>query len=199
MAPRQGKLMTELPGRPYTILLYTMGGQGGAGVEPMAAKGGRILCDWVVRAARAAGYPVQSTLTPGTGQRTGVNTLYVEIYPVAAQTLGGRKPVFRLAPRPGDIDLLVAYELVEAGRALTQGLVSSARTTLVASTHRFYTLTEKAATTDGRYDAATIRSAAETAAQHSLMFDMAAVSQASGGSVNARRCRCTCGARDIPD
>ena len=174
-----------LPERPYTILLYTMGGQGGAGVESMASKGGRVLCNWIVDAAHAAGYPVQSTLTPGTGQRTGLNNLYIEIYPVEAKELGGRKPVFRLAPRPGDLDLVVAYELVEAGRALTQGLVSMDRTTLIASTHRFYTVAEKAVTTDGRIDSAAIVSAAQSGAKQAVLFDMAETCRSQGGSVNA--------------
>ena len=91
-----GATVTELPDRPYTILLYTMGGQGGAGVEPMASKGGRILCNWIVHASRAAGYPVQSTLTPGTGQRTGLNSLYLEIYPA---TPPPRRPKAGLSPR----------------------------------------------------------------------------------------------------
>ena len=170
---------------PYTILLYTMGGEGGAGVEPMAAKGGRILCNWIVQAARAAGYSVQSTLTPGTGQRTGLNTLYVEIYPVDAASLGGRNPVFRLAPRPGDVDLVVAYELVEAGRALTQGLVTNERTTLIASTHRFFTMAEKSVTTDGRVDTAPIVAAAKASAKRAVLFDMAESCAGGNGSVNA--------------
>ena len=177
--------MTELPDRPYTILLYTMGGQGGAGVEPMASKGGRILCNWIVHAARAAGYPVQSTLTPGTGQRTGLNSLYLEICPADAATLGGRKPVFRLGPRQGDVDLVIAYELLEAGRVLSQGFVSKERTTLVGSTHRFFTTAEKVVTTDGRVDPAPITAAVTAGAKRTMLFDMAETSAAAGGSVNA--------------
>ncbi len=174
-----------LPDRPYTILLCAMGGEGGAGIEPMAAKGARILCEWIVRAAHAAGYPVQSTLTPGTGQRTGLNSLYIEIYPVTTANLEGRRPVFRLAPRPGDVDLLVAYELLEAGRAMTQGLVSSDRTTLIASTHRFYTFAEKGPATDGRVDSGAIIEAAKASAKAAVLLDMAEIGATTGGSVNA--------------
>ena len=177
--------MTTLPDRPFTILLCTMGGQGGGGTEPMAAKGGRILCDWIVHAAHAAGFPVQSTLTPGTGQRTGLNYLYIEIYPVTAATLGERKPVFRLSPRPGDIDLVVAYELLEAGRAITLGLVSHSRTTLIASTHRFYTFAEKGSATDARVDTDALIATAQTNAKDAVLFDMAEICAANGGSINA--------------
>ena len=177
--------MTDLPDRPYTIVLYSMGGQGGGGVEPMAAAGGRVLCRWIVEAAHLSGYSVQSTLTPGTGQRTGLNLLYIEIYPVEADRLNGRSPVLRLAPRPGDVDLLVAYELLEAGRAISQGLVSKKRTTLVASTHRFYTLNEKRESKDGRYDASTLLDAAEAQSKRSLLVDLDRIKSDHGGSINA--------------
>ena len=162
-----------------------MGGQGGGGTEPMASKGGRVLCDWIVHAANVAGYPVQSTLTPGTGQRTGLNNLYIEIYPVKTATLAGRKPVFRLAPRPGDLDLVVAYELLEAGRAIAQGLVSRDRTTLITSTHRFYTIAEKASATDARVDSKALIETATASAKNTVLLDMADISATVGGSVNA--------------
>ena len=53
-------------------------------------------------------------------------------------------------PTPGDVDVVVASELVEAGRAIQRGLVTPARTTLIASTHRSYTISEKSDPADGR-------------------------------------------------
>jgi indolepyruvate ferredoxin oxidoreductase beta subunit len=46
--------------------------------------------------------------------------------------------VLALMPLPGDVDLVLASELMEAGRAVQRGLVTPDRTTLVASTHRVY-------------------------------------------------------------
>jgi indolepyruvate ferredoxin oxidoreductase beta subunit len=108
---------------------------------------------------------------------------YVEIYPVPAAALGGRTPVFRLAPRPGDVDLLIAFELVEAGRVL--GYADKTRTTLIASTHRFYTVAEKVSASDGRFDAQPILDAAPLATRHAILFDMAEIVRTTGGSVSA--------------
>ncbi|MSP52227.1 MAG: indolepyruvate oxidoreductase subunit beta family protein [Alphaproteobacteria bacterium] len=174
-----------LPERPYTIFICTMGGQGGGGVESMASLGGRLITRWIVEAAHTAGFPVQSTLTPGTAQRTGLSYFYVEIYPIKTSELGGRAPVFRLAPRPGDVDLLIAFELVEAGRALAAGYGTPDRTILIGSTHRFYTIAEKAAATDGRFDSNLILAAAPKETKQSILFDMAAIVRVHGGSISA--------------
>ena len=52
---------------------------------------------------------------------------------------------WRSCRSPGDVDCVVASELVEAGRAIQRGLVTQERTTLIASTHRSYTIGEKSA------------------------------------------------------
>ena len=57
--------------------------------------------------------------------------------PTAAQ------PVLALMPLPGDVDVVLASELMEAGRAVQRGLVTPDRTTLIASTHRVYSIAEK--------------------------------------------------------
>jgi indolepyruvate ferredoxin oxidoreductase beta subunit len=62
-------------------------------------------------------------------------------------------PVLALSPVPGDVDIVIASELMEAGRALQRGLVTADRTTFVASTHRVYSMTERTAMGDGRVDA----------------------------------------------
>ena len=46
-------------------------------------------------------------------------------------------------PLPGDVDVVLASELMEAGRAVQRGLVTRDRTTLIASTHRVYSIAEK--------------------------------------------------------
>ena len=52
-------------------------------------------------------------------------------------------PVLALMPLPGDVDVVLASELMEAGRAVQRGLVTPDRTTLIASTHRVYSIAEK--------------------------------------------------------
>ena len=55
----------------------------------------------------------------------------------------GAAPVLALMPLPGDVDVVLASELMEAGRAVQRGLVTPDRTTLIASTHRVYSIAEK--------------------------------------------------------
>src|SRR5438876_8890434 len=129
------------PGKPLTILIAALGGEGGG-----------VLTGWIVGAAQARGLPVQSTSIPGVAQRTGATTYYIEIVPVPWAELGDRRPVLSLVPGIGDIDVLLASELMEAGRAIAAGFVTPAQTLTIASTARFYVIDEKIAMGDGRYD-----------------------------------------------
>ncbi len=52
-------------------------------------------------------------------------------------------------PAPGDVDVLIAAEMMEAGRAILRGFVTPDRTTLIASTHRALAVSEKIVPGDG--------------------------------------------------
>src|SRR5690606_18244917 len=99
--------------------------------------------------------------------------------------LGGREPVFSLTASPGNVDLMVASELVEAGRAMQNGYVSPDRTTLIASTHRIYATMEKMQMGDGRFDSDRILEAARRLAKRPVLFDMRSLAQQSGTVINA--------------
>ena len=157
-----------------------------------------MLADWLVAAATAAGYPVQSTSIPGVAQRTGATTYYVELYPAKRDALGSRRPVLALTPSPGNVDLMVASELVEAGRAMQNGFVSPERTTLVASTHRVYTVAEKMAMGDGRADTDRIVKAAGELAKRAVLFDMAELTTRSGTVISAVMFGAMAGAGVLP-
>lgn len=167
----QSVLMAQ---RPLTILIAALGGEGGG-----------MLADWLVAAARHCDYPVQSTSIPGMAQRTGATTYYVEIYPVTVAQLDGRRPVMALMPTPGAVDVVAASELTEAGRALQRGYVGAGQTTLVASTHRVYAVTEKTVAGDGRADSGKIVAALEEGAGRALLFDMAKLASQHGTMINA--------------
>ena len=160
--------------RPITILIAALGGEGGG-----------VLADWIIAAATAEDYPVQSTSIPGVAQRTGATTYYVELYPARAAELGGRRPVMTLAPSPADIDVMLASELLEAGRALLNGYVTPERTTLIASTHRIYTVEEKIALGDGRFDSERIVAAAEALARRVILADFHKLAASAGAMINA--------------
>ena len=109
--------------RPLAVLVAALGGEGGG-----------VLADWIVAAAQSAGLAVQLTSIPGVAQRTGATTYYIEVFPETNAALAGKRPVFGLYPCPGDIDAMVASELLEAGRATENGFVTPDRTTLIAAT-----------------------------------------------------------------
>ena len=88
-------------------------------------------------------------------------------------------------PMPGDADLVVASELMEAGRAIVRGLVTADRTTLVASTHRVYSMTEKTAVADGRVASEALLEACRTTAANFIGFDMAAAAEANKSVISA--------------
>ena len=166
--------MTTPTTRPLTLLIAALGGEGGG-----------VLTNWIVNAAAELGFPVQSTSIPGVAQRTGATTYYVEIMPVPARELGDRRPVLALTPGIGDIDIVLASELLEAGRAAGNGFVTPDRTLVIASTSRFYAINEKIAMADGRYDQERLTKAIGDNAQASLLIDMEALAKESGALINA--------------
>jgi indolepyruvate ferredoxin oxidoreductase beta subunit len=164
----------NLPERPVTILIAALGGEGGA-----------VMADWLFDAAIREGFPAQSTSIPGVAQRTGATTYYLEIYPVRREALGGAEPVLSLTPSPGNVDAMVASELVEAARAMQNGYVSPERTTLIASTHRVYATVEKMHMADGRYDSARAIEAARKLARRAILADMRTLAAEAGTVINA--------------
>src|SRR5437868_14598069 len=155
--------------RPFTLVIAALGGEGGG-----------VLTDWIVSAAEQSGLPVQSTSIPGVAQRTGATTYYIEIFPVPLSDLGGRRPVLALSPGVGDVDVVVASELLEAGRAIANGFVTADRTLLIASVSRVYLTTEKMQMGDGRYDSERLLKAAEQNAKQRILFDMATAAKETG-------------------
>jgi indolepyruvate ferredoxin oxidoreductase beta subunit len=155
--------------RPVTLLIAALGGEGGG-----------VLTDWIVSAADACGLPVQSTSIPGVAQRTGATTYYIEIFPTPLAELGGKRPVLALSPGVGDVDVVVASELLEAGRAISMGFVTTDRTLLLSSTSRVYLTVEKMQMADGRYDSERLAKAVAQNAKEHLLFDMEAAAKQAG-------------------
>src|SRR5258708_31032294 len=148
----------------------------------MGGQGGGVLVDWIVALAAAEGHFVQSTSVPGVAQRTGATIYYVE---TLAPDGSGRRPVLSLMPVPGEVDIVIGAELMEAGRAIQRGLVSPDRTLLIASSHRAYAVSEKIAPGDGAGDPAKVYQARIACSKRFLAFDMAALAQAEGSVISA--------------
>lgn len=151
------------------LALLAVGGQGGG-----------VLGDWIVDTAERSGYLAQSTSVAGVAQRTGATIYYIEM---CRDT--GRRPVFALSPAQGDVDILIAAELMEAGRAIMRGFVTPDRTTLIASSHRIAAVSEKIEPGDGRASSPKVLAAAETASKRFVTFDMERIAVQAGSVVSA--------------
>ena len=146
----------------------------------VGGQGGGVLTNWVEAVARAQGYACQATSVAGVAQRTGATIYYVEMAP-----MGDTAPVFSLAPAAGDVDVLIAAEMMEAGRAIMRGFVTPDRTTLIASTHRALAVSEKMAPGDGIASSEEVRAAAGVAADKLIMFDMDGMAVANGSVISS--------------
>jgi indolepyruvate ferredoxin oxidoreductase beta subunit len=160
--------------RPITIAILAMGGEGGG-----------VLADWIIDLAESNRYIAQLTSVPGVAQRTGATIYYLEIYPRAGITDAAHEPVLALMPTPGDVDIVIASELMEAGRAIQRGLITPDRTTLIASINRVFSMIERISMSDGRVDAARLVEACRSAAKTMHAFDMAAIAEATGSVISA--------------
>lgn len=179
--------MSKAGRRSIKIAIMALGGQGGG-----------VLSGWIVDVMERAGYIAQSTSVPGVAQRTGATIYYVEAFPKADADAAGREPVMALMPVPDDVDIVLAAELMEAGRAVLRGLVSPERTALIASTHRIYAISEKSAMGDGIARTDRIREAARRGARMFIGFDMQAVADDAGGMISAPLFGALAGAGVLP-
>jgi indolepyruvate ferredoxin oxidoreductase, beta subunit len=167
VSPTPTRYTTE---RPICVAILAMGGQGGG-----------VLSDWIVALAESQGWHVQSTSIPGVAQRTGATLYYIEMLSAKA----GRAPILSLMPAPGEVDIVLATELMEAGRSILRGLVTPDRSTLIASTHRLYAVAEKEKPGDAIADPNIVMAATDVAAKRVIAFDMEAVATANNSVISA--------------
>ena len=166
----------------------------GIAILALGGQGGGVLADWIQEVARAEGWLAQGTSVPGVAQRTGSTVYYVEL----ARQTEERAPIMAQMPAPGDVDIVIASELMEVGRALVRGFASPDRTTLIGSTHRIYAISEKSAMGDGRGDGDKILEAAHKRAQRFIGFDMEAATERSGSVISSIMFGALAGSRALP-
>ena len=136
-------------------------------IAALGGQGGGVLSNWIVNLAEKNGYMAQYTAIAGVAQRTGATIYAIELFPK-----GEKEPVLALMPVAGDVDIVIASELMEAGRAVNRGIVTPDKTTLITSDHRIFAIGEKEQMGDGRLDSDTVRDAIAEAAKELIMFDM---------------------------
>lgn len=156
--------------RPLSIAILAMGGQGGG-----------VLADWIVALAEDQGFVAQTTSVPGVAQRTGATIYYLELI----KARPGETPVLSLMPTPGDVDIVIAAELMEAGRSVIRGLVTPEKTLLIASTHRSFAVGEKEKPGDGIGNPEVVVSATDFAAKKTIAFDMDTLATRNGSVVSS--------------
>ena len=155
--------------RPICIAILAIGGQGGG-----------VLADWIVSTAELNGWFAQGTSVPGVAQRTGATVYYVEVFPDR-----GRRPVLALMPTPGQVDVVLAAEFLEGGRAILRGFCTADRTTLICSTHRSYAISEKSVPGNGVIDSSRIVEAIRRNTRRVIALDMAAIAEDHGSVISA--------------
>lgn len=151
-----------------TLAIHAVGGQGGG-----------QLSSWIIAIAEAQGYRAQSTSVPGVAQRTGATIYYIEMAPDT-----GQEPVFALMPAPGDVDIVIAAEIMEAGRAVERGFVTPLRTTLITSTHRVLAISEKLMPGDGRANSRQVFDILGETANHLVAIDMEHLAHEAGSHIS---------------
>jgi len=149
-------------------------------IMAVGGQGGGVLTSWIEALARAQDYACQATSVAGVAQRTGATIYYIEMAPRGVST-----PIFSLAPAPGDVDILIAAEMMEAGRAIMRGFVTPDRTTLIASTHRALAVSEKTVPGDGIASSDEVKAAAEIAADQLIMLDLDRVATENGSVISS--------------
>ncbi|MGV0877482.1 indolepyruvate oxidoreductase subunit beta family protein [Martelella sp. FLE1502] len=156
--------------KPLSIAILAMGGQGGG-----------VLANWIVHLAESQGWVAQTTSVPGVAQRTGATIYYLELI----KPREGAMPILSLMPTPGDVDVVIAAELMEAGRSVMRGLVTPEKTLLIASTHRSFAVGEKEKPGDGIGNPETVVDATDFAARKTIAFDMDTLATKNGSVISS--------------
>ena len=143
---------------PIKIALLAVGGDGGS-----------VFSNWCVNLAQNCGYFATSTSIAGVAQRTGSTIFYLELLPQIEIKKRGKAPVLSQMPVPGDVDIVIATEIVEIGRALNRGLISK-NTTVIFSSHRNLSISEKSSSADGIIDSKKIIEEVEKYTKNKVVY-----------------------------
>jgi indolepyruvate ferredoxin oxidoreductase beta subunit len=144
--------------RILSVLIAAIGGQGG-----------NVLTEWIFSAAELAGYRPMSIALPGLAQRGGATNYYMEIA-ISQDPRLLDEVVFGHYPVPGAVDVLLGQEYLELARLVQQGY-SSRETSILASTHRFYSVTEKMPMYGGVMDSAKLEEMVRAFSGQYVAFD----------------------------
>ena len=163
------------------------GGNGGYGPPP-DSDGGHIP-DSPEAAAGALADPSVDAPVQGAGS---------DSHPGSHSGSGSGGSVMALLPTPGNVDLLVASELLEAGRAAQNGMITPDRTTVIASTHRMFAIAEKSAMGDGRFNDERVRRAVRELSRRHVLTDLGKVAERAGTVLSSVLLGAVAGSEALP-
>lgn len=159
----------------------------------VGGQGGGVLNNWIIDLAELNGFDVQATSVAGVAQRTGATVYYVEMLQKS-----GRRPVFSLAPSENDVDILLATELMEAGRAVMRRFIQPGKTRVITSTHRQLATIEKVAPGNGMADGAQVLGALAQICDDLIAFDMKQIADEEGTVISAALFGALAGSAALP-
>ena len=178
---------TSVPGvaqRTGATTYYLEIGPRGSGAEPEAASDADLPTDTAASrstgdaAGRDADVHTGSAIEPSTRDDPSVRDRSPGRHTDTDQR--SAQPPMALLPTPGNVDLLVASELLEAGRAAQAGMITPDRTTVIASTHRTFAIAEKSAMGDGRFEDERICRAVRELSHRHVLTDLGRVAEQAG-------------------
>lgn len=167
----------------YCIAILALGGQGGG-----------VLADWIAQIGRNNDWYAQATSVPGVAQRTGSTVYYVEF----ARKVDAAPAVMAQMPTPGDVDVVIASELMEAGRAVLRKFTTVETTTLIGSTHRIYAISEKMTRGDGIGSSERIIEACKANSKKFVGFDMEEAAERAGSIISSIMLGALAGSNALP-
>ena len=163
-------------------------------VMALGGQGGGVRIDWLGDLAEHAGWTAQATSVAGVAQRTGATIYYVEM----VVPTPGREPILALMPVPGEVDVVIAAELMEAGRAVERGFVTPQRTLVIASRHRAFSVQEKMAPGDAVADSVAVQEIVRREARQLVIDDFQALAALHGSVISAALFGALAGSGTLP-
>ena len=164
-------------------------------VMALGGQGGGVLIDWLVDLAEHAALdrdrPLRWPASRSAPAPRSTTWRWSRRHQAASRILA-------LMPVPGEVDVVIAAEMMEAGRAVERGFVTPQRTLVIASRHRTYSVQEKTAPGDAVADTAAVQEIVRREARQLLIDDFQALATQHGSVISAALFGALAGSATLP-
>lgn len=165
-------------------------------IAALGGEGGGTLVSWIEDVAYNAGWYAQATSIAGVAQRTGATIYYIELFP--GRDASKPTPILSMFPAASDIDIAISSEIAEAGRLIQRGFCTRDKTTLIASNHHVFGITEKIKLGDGGIDSSEIAKVAQQQCKKLISFDMRELAEQNNTVISASLFGALAGSKALP-